>query len=40
MREPRWKWGEERAQGRKVDVKKGEKGELGAEGEPGEDLQE
>ena len=40
VREPRWEWGEERAQGRRVDVEKGARGELGAEGEPREDPQE
>ena len=40
MRDPRWEWGEERAQGRRVDVEKGERGELEAEGGPGEDPQE
>ena len=40
MREPRWEWGEVRAQGRRVDVEKGERGELGAEGASREDPQE
>ena len=31
MREPRWEWGEVRAQARGVDVEEGERGELGSE---------
>ena len=32
MREPRWKWGEERAQERRADVEEGERRELGLRG--------